>query len=100
MAESDFAGILPNAARCLYSRWTGYLEQPEWKTTKAKLVELGGDLIEVHTSGHIYADDIIDLVGQIAPKTLIPLHTFEPQVFSQHFANVTLLRDGEAMQLV
>ncbi len=76
MADSDFGGTLPNAARCLYSRWTGYLEQPEWKTTKAKLEELGGDLIEVHTSGHIYADDIIDFVGQVNSKAVIPIHTF------------------------
>ena len=99
MADSDFGGTLPNAARCLYSRWTGYLEQPEWKTTKAKLEELSGDLIEVHTSGHIYADDIIDFVGQINAKAVIPIHTFEAERFANVIPNVKLLNDGESFPL-
>ena len=96
MADSDFGGTLPNAARCLYSRWTGYLEQPEWKSTKAKLEDLGGDLIEVHTSGHIYADDIINFVGQINAKAVIPIHTFEAERFASLISNVELLNDREA----
>ena len=99
MAESDFGGIIPNAARCLYSRWTGYLEQPEWKSTKAKLEELGGDLIEVHTSGHIYADDIKTLVEAINAKTVVPIHTFAPERFSDFTSNVKMMADGEAIQL-
>lgn len=99
MADSDFGGIIPNAARCLYSRWTGYLEQPEWKSTKAKLEELGGDLIEVHTSGHIYADDIIDFVRQINAMTVIPIHTFEAGRFSNVVPNVKLLNDGERSEV-
>ena len=99
MADSDFGGILPNAARCLYSRWSGYLDQPEWKTTKSKLEELGGDLIEVHTSGHIYADDIIDFVGQIKAKSVIPIHTFEAERFQQGANGVRLLSDGEKMEI-
>lgn len=97
MLDSDFGGTLPNRARCLYSRWTGYLEQPEWQTTNAKLEEVGGDLIEVHTSGHIYADDIIDFVGRINAKTVIPIHTFEAKKFSGFTPNVTFLKDGESL---
>lgn len=99
MTDSDFGGTLPNGARCLYSRWTGCLEQPEWKTTRAKLEEVGGDLIEVHTSGHIYADDIIDFVGQINAKTVIPIHTFEAERFASVIPNVKLLNDGEPFPL-
>ena len=95
MADSDFGGTLPNAARCLFSCWTGYLEKPEWKTTKAKLEEVDGDLIEAHTSGHIYADDIIDFVGQINAKAVIPVHTFEPGRFMSFYENVQLIQDGE-----
>jgi ribonuclease J len=99
MTDSDFGGILPPRSRCLYSRWSGYLEQPEWKTTKVKLEEVDGDLIEAHTSGHIYADDIIDFVSQINAKVVIPIHTFEAERF-QHGANgVRLLSDGETMEI-
>jgi len=99
MVDSDFEGTLPNQARCLYSRWTGYLEQEEWQTTRAKLEEVNGDLIEVHTSGHIYANDIIDFVRQINPKTVTPIHTFDAERFQEHFNNVKLLRDGETIEV-
>ena len=95
MVDSDFGGTLPNGARCLYSRWTGYLEQEEWQTTKAMLNEVNGDLIEVHTSGHIYADDIVDFVGRINAKTVIPIHTFEAERFTEFSPNVKLPKDGE-----
>jgi ribonuclease J len=95
MLDSDFSGQLPDQARCLYSRWTGYLEQPEWKRTKAELDRVNGDLIEVHTSGHIHADDIVDFVGQVGPKIVIPIHTFDGDDFAHHFQNAHLLPDGD-----
>ena len=99
MMDSDFGGKLPELSRCLYSRWSGYLEQKEWQKTKAKFDEVKGDLIEVHTSGHIYADDIIEFVGQIHAKTVIPIHTFEPERFLQHFDNARQLQDGETWEI-
>ena len=98
MMDSDFGGRLPELSRCLYSRWSGYLEQREWQTTKMKLQEVSGDLIEAHTSGHIYHDDIIEFVKQINAKTVIPIHTFEPERFLQHFQNAVLLQDGETWE--
>lgn len=95
MLESDFGGRLPDASRCLYSRWTGYLERPEWQVTKSNLQNVRGDLIEVHTSGHIYSDDIMSLTHAINAKTVIPIHTFEPRQFQRHFSNVKCLDDGE-----
>ena len=95
MLDSDFDGNLPRGSRCLYSRWSGYLEQKEWQITRAKLEEGKGELKEVHTSGHIYADDIKTLVGAIKAKMVIPIHTFEAKKFSDFTSNVKLLKDGE-----
>ena len=95
MLEPDFGGVLPTGAACLYSRWTGYLEKPDWKQTKEKLDEAGGHLAEVHTSGHILSSDIARFVEAISPKTVVPVHTFEPELFRQHVENVRILRDGE-----
>lgn len=99
MLESDFGGILPDGSRCLYSRWSGYLQQPEWQMTKAKLEEASGDLIETHTSGHIFYDDIIDLVGQIKAEMVIPIHTFEPEKFETITPRLKLLADGESFHV-
>lgn len=95
MLEPDFGGALPAEARCLYSRWTGYLEKPDWKQTKEKLDEAGGTLNEVHTSGHILSSDIVPFIEAISPKTIVPVHTFEPERFQKSVDNARLLRDGE-----
>jgi ribonuclease J len=95
MLESDFGGRLPDASRCLYSRWTGYLEKSEWQVTRSKLQDVRGGLIEVHTSGHIYADDIEGFVQQTQPGMVIPVHTFEPERFKAIHERVKILADGE-----
>jgi ribonuclease J len=46
-------------------------------------------------SGHIYVADLIKLVNTLNAKTVIPVHTFEPQMFWDHFPNTWLLADGE-----
>ena len=99
MIDSDFGGELPNECRCLYSRWLGYLEQNEWQNTKVMLEAGKGDLKEVHTSGHIYADDIKTLVATINAKVVIPIHTFEAKKFSDFTPNVRCLKDGEGYEL-
>lgn len=99
MLESDFSGLLPTSTRCLYSRWTGYLDRPDWQPVRAALAEAGGDLIEVHTSGHIYFEDIRELVTALNAKVVIPVHTFEPEHFRRLTDQVHLLQDGETYVL-
>jgi ribonuclease J len=99
MLESDFGGILPTGTRCLYSRWTGYLHRPDWLPVRTALSAAEGDLIEVHTSGHIHSADIADMVRQIDAKLVIPVHTFEPERFQSIATNVRILKDGETLEL-
>jgi ribonuclease J len=94
MLPRDFQDRLPAKVRCLYSYWHGYLEQPEWAALKTKLAAVGGDFIECHTSGHIFADDIVEFVKSINARVVIPIHTNAPSVFKEHFSNVLLLKDG------
>jgi ribonuclease J len=99
MLESDFGGVLPVGSRCLYSRWTGYLDRPDWLPVRTALSATKGDLIEVHTSGHIHSADIAELIRQINAKLVIPVHTFEPERFQSITANVRVLKDGETLEL-
>ena len=99
MLDSDFGGNLPAHSRCLYSRWEGYLERPDSQAVAQALEDSGGDLIKVHTSGHIYGNDIADLIQQINAKQVIPIHTFEPERFQAIASNVRVLADGETMVL-
>lgn len=97
MLESDLGGFLPAGTCCLYSRWTGYLDRPDWQPVRAALKSAEGNLIEVHTSGHIHAGDIAELVQQIDAKLVVPVHTFEPERFQSIAANLRVLQDGESV---
>jgi len=100
MLQSDFGGDLPEHSRCLYSRWTGYLDRPDWHPVKEALKRASGDLIEAHTSGHIFADDINELIQKINPRTVVPIHTFEPERFHEICDNVRVLADGERWTII
>ncbi len=95
MVTLDFQGTLPPNCRCIYSYWKGYLTRPDWIELQEKIVEAGGDFIPSHASGHIYVADLVEFVTAIHPKTVIPIHTFEPRMFCQHFHNTCLLPDGQ-----
>lgn len=99
MLDSDFGGSLPERTRCVYSRWEGYLERPDSQQVTQALENVGGDLTKVHTSGHIYAGDIADLIQQIDAKQVIPIHTFEPERFQTIVGNVRVLKDGETLDV-
>lgn len=95
MTALDFDGQLPPQVRVLYGYWAGYLKNPDWVELQRQVSEVGGDFIPAHTSGHIYTADIRELVNALNPRTVIPIHTFEPGMFGDFFPAVQVLRDGE-----
>jgi ribonuclease J len=99
MIEHDFGGEPPANACCLYSYWSGYLSRPEWTELQTDLQRVGGSFIEVHTSGHIFADDIGPFVEAINPKLVVPIHTFEPERFRDVHHNVVMLNDGQCFEV-
>ncbi|MCA9235858.1 MAG: MBL fold metallo-hydrolase [Planctomycetales bacterium] len=99
MISSDFSGELPAECLCLYSRWYGYLEQPEWRDAVLHLDRVGGRLNEAHASGHIYVDDIRRFIAGVNPRVVIPVHSFAPHEIKQFDCNVQLLSDGMPLEL-
>ncbi len=97
--ENDFSGSYPPKSVCLYARWTGYLEFSDWKRTRELLTRNEGAIVEVHTSGHMHAKDIVTFVDQVNPKAVIPIHTFEPNQFREHFPNAVLAKDGKPIEV-
>jgi ribonuclease J len=94
MLEPDFGGRLLSGTTCLHSSWSGYLKKTDWETTRNKIEAESGKLIEVHTSGHMLSTDIIRFVKSLAPKTIVPVHTFEPEQFQLYLENVSIREDG------
>src|SRR5262249_35758229 len=99
MRDFDFNGTLPAECRCLYGYWAGYLTRQDWIHLQANIAQAGGDFVRAHVSGHAYVADIISFVRSVNPRTVVPIHTFEPQMYSDHFPGVLRLRDGEEWQV-
>jgi ribonuclease J len=99
MIDNDFGGRMPERVRCLFSRWEGYLNQPDWMDARSKIEAAGGDLIPVHTSGHIFVQDLAEFVRRVNPRLLVPIHTRAPEAFQGIFEPVRVLRDGEPLEV-
>lgn len=99
MVELDFNSQLPTGCRCLYSYWKGYLTKPVWVELQQQIAAVGGDFIPAHASGHIYIADLIEFVKAVNAKTVVPIHTFEPEQFRDHFSSTQLLADGQVFHV-
>jgi hypothetical protein len=67
-----------------------------------QVARAGGEFIPAHVSGPAYIADIADIVRFVTAVTarrVVPIHTFEPQLFEDHFPNVTRLADGTPFDL-
>ncbi len=64
-------GLADVSIRTGRATWTDLIGY-NFKKAYQKLEE---NSLTAHTSGHIYIEDIIDLVGAIKPKQIVPIHT-------------------------
>lgn len=86
-------------ARAIWSQWSGYLEEGSGAKLKHAFEERGVPLEIIHTSGHASIPDLQRLAKAIAPRALVPVHTFHGDRFASLFSNVQLRQDGEWWQL-
>lgn len=75
--------------------WPGYLEQPGQERLLKFLLAHDVPLVTHHASGHAYLPDLQRFATAIAPKRLVPIHSFAPQRFVEFFENVEVHQDGE-----
>lgn len=99
MIETVFGGQLPPSSTCLYGYWNGYLSKLDWLNAKKALETTAGRLIETHTSGHIFAEDLRTLITTLNPRRVIPVHTNKPEGFHKLHAGTILLPDGVPFDL-
>jgi ribonuclease J len=94
LGDLDRASCLSGAI-AIWSQWSGYLAQERGKALMAELAQRSISLVHAHTSGHASIKDLKRLAGAVAPKMLVPVHTFAPHSFPEHFEAVALKQDGE-----
>lgn len=88
------AGCLDQASY-IYSQWSGYLEQGAYASTEAWLKTLGIEMRHIHTSGHASPKDLKRFAAALAPRSLIPIHSFATERYPALFDNVVYRQDGE-----
>src|SRR4030067_2958171 len=84
----------------IYSMWHGYLDQSETlRNLRKYLKENDVRIEELHTSGHATISELTDLANALSPKMIIPIHTFHPEKFKDHFSNVRVVDNGEELDI-
>lgn len=91
----DFSG-----SALVYSMYTGYMKEPRFEKVQQFLEDNGMGTEVIHTSGHACFEDLKRVVEALQAKQLVPIHTFEPKVFTQIHPNVRFLKDGERMEIL
>lgn len=88
--------VVTDGAKSIYSMWHGYLE----RTDLVQFLESHNiELIEIHTSGHAYVEDLKKLAHTLNPCFLVPIHTFYPDQYSSIHGNILQLADGQTFCL-
>lgn len=90
---------LPDEGRVKYlSMWNGYLDVSKAAYNPALAKSVGDDYRYMHTSGHCDMKSLDELITELDPKAIIPIHTDNPQALANLFCDkwpVILLNDGE-----
>ncbi|MDI9849521.1 MBL fold metallo-hydrolase [Rhodoblastus sp. 17X3] len=84
-----------SGARAVWSQWSGYLKDGAGAKLKSDWAARNVPMTIIHTSGHADIADLRRLAEAIAPKRLVPIHTFEGDRFPEYFSNVVRRKDGE-----
>ena len=78
-----------------YSMWEGYLKEVSSRPVLDWLDRHGIAWQVLHTSGHASAADLQRFAAALAPRALVPIHSFETGRFPEFFSNVVPREDGE-----
>jgi len=88
-------------ATWIYSMWPGYFEKSHsLRKLRSFLKNKKVRYEYIHTSGHAMLSDLKRLAEALSPEVIIPIHTFNPDRFQDHFSNVRPMKDGERLNLI
>lgn len=96
LSDLDRAGCL-EGARVIWSQWDGYLHDERGRALRAQLSERGIPVENAHTLGHVSIPDLKRLAAALAPKALVPIHTFAAQRFPDHFGSVVSIKEDKQL---
>ena len=94
MSDRGVQAVLDGAG-LTYSLWEGYLEQDSSRRVMKWLDDHDIRWHVLHTSGHASVTDLKRFAAALAPRALVPIHSFETSRFGDFFDNVVQRDDGE-----
>lgn len=83
-----------DGARLTYSMWRGYLKDEYTQRVVRSVERRGVPWDTIHTSGHAAVKDLQPFAEALAPRMLVPIHSFETGRFAEFFENVVQKSDG------
>jgi ribonuclease J len=86
-------------AAVYWSQWEGYLNDAAGAKLKRGCDSKQIQFETIHTSGHASPVDLKRLASAVAPKRLVPIHTFAGHRYPELFDNVQIVNDGQWVDL-
>ncbi len=84
----------------IWSMWKGYENDERNRKFLEFLKSKGVEIIrEIHTSGHADIETLKAFVKAFNPKSVIPIHTAEPEKYSNIFEKVKMVNDEEEFEI-
>ena len=94
MTDHGVQAVLDGAG-FTYSMWEGYLKERGSLRVLKWLERHGIPRRTIHTSGHASVADLKRFAVALAPRTLVPIHSFETGRFQEFFDSVVQREDRE-----
>jgi ribonuclease J len=97
---TDLRKIIADNGNLIYSMWEGYKKQIETQQFIDWLKSKNFTIHYIHTSGHADIDTLKEFADVLAPKSIIPIHTFNKKDYKNIFnQKVIELNDNEALYI-
>ena len=90
---------LLSGANYIYSMWEGYWSDNKYAQVRKFVEKNNLNKINIHTSGHASVADLKTFVKSIGSPRITPIHTFQPERYSEIFQNVEKHSDDEWFSL-
>lgn len=98
--QKDLEKIITTGGNLIYSMWEGYKEQPATQQIIDWLKSKSFTIHNIHTSGHADIDTLRELADTLAPKSIIPIHTFHKRDYKNIFSQKVIeLNDNEIISI-
>ena len=82
----DLEKIIADNGNLIYSMWEGYKEQTETQQFIDWLKSKNFTIYDIHTSGHADIDTLKEFANTLAPKSILPIHTFNKKDYKNIFS--------------